>query len=331
MFRALPRVPDHPAIELEILDWWEEHGTFEQAPGAEPRRPDLELLRRPGDRQQGARDPHRLGPHAQGRLPALQGAARLRPALPERLRLPGPLDRGRRRARARAQLEARDRGVRARRVLAQVPREGRLVGERAHARVEAARPVDGLGQRLLHVLGHEHRVHLALPAAHARAGLPLQGPPLDRVVPALRDVDLGARARRELRGPHRPVALRPPPAPRPAGPVARGLDDDAVDAARQRRRRRQPGGRVRPPARRRVVGGRAARPTRSSSSGPRAPSSSASATRGRSTTCRPPPRSSTASSPGRTCPWRRARASSTSRRAAAPRTSSSRASTTCPC
>ncbi|HXV57519.1 MAG TPA: isoleucine--tRNA ligase [Gaiellaceae bacterium] len=30
MFRPLPRVPDHPAIELGILDWWEEHGTFER-------------------------------------------------------------------------------------------------------------------------------------------------------------------------------------------------------------------------------------------------------------------------------------------------------------
>ena len=57
---------------------------------------------------------HGVGADAQGRLPALQGAARLRPALPERLRLPGALDRGRGRASARAQLEARDRGVRAR-------------------------------------------------------------------------------------------------------------------------------------------------------------------------------------------------------------------------
>ncbi len=30
MFRTLPRVPNHPAIELEILDWWEAHGTFER-------------------------------------------------------------------------------------------------------------------------------------------------------------------------------------------------------------------------------------------------------------------------------------------------------------
>ncbi len=29
MFRSLPRVPDHPSLELEILAWWEERGTFE--------------------------------------------------------------------------------------------------------------------------------------------------------------------------------------------------------------------------------------------------------------------------------------------------------------
>jgi isoleucyl-tRNA synthetase len=30
MFRALPSVPDHPAIEHEILGWWDERGTFDK-------------------------------------------------------------------------------------------------------------------------------------------------------------------------------------------------------------------------------------------------------------------------------------------------------------
>ena len=30
MFRPLPRVPDHPALELEILAWWDERQTFER-------------------------------------------------------------------------------------------------------------------------------------------------------------------------------------------------------------------------------------------------------------------------------------------------------------
>ena len=93
----------------------------------------------------------------------------------------------------------------------------------ADARLEAARPVDGLGQRLLHVQRHEHRVHLAVPEERARARLALHRPPLDRVVPALRDVALAARALAvgRLPGPRRPVALRPLPAARPAGRVAR--------------------------------------------------------------------------------------------------------------
>ena len=30
VFQSLPTVPDHPALEEEILAWWEAEGTFEQ-------------------------------------------------------------------------------------------------------------------------------------------------------------------------------------------------------------------------------------------------------------------------------------------------------------
>ena len=182
----------------------------------EPRRSQVVVHRRAGHRQQEARRPHGLGPDAQGRLPALQGAARLRPALPERLRLPGALDRGRRRVPTGAQLEARDRGVRAREVRRQVPRGGRLGGRGTDARLQAARSVDGLGQRLLHVQRHQHGVHLALPQGRGRERLALPRPPLDRVVPALRHLTLPARADsgRRLPGACRPVVVR-------ALPVAR--------------------------------------------------------------------------------------------------------------
>ena len=95
--------------------------------------------------------------------------------------------------------------------------------------LDPPRPVDGLGQRLLHVLRHEHRVHLALPADRPRPRLALPRPPGHRVVPALRHVDLGPRARGQLRRPGRPVAVGAVPAPRPArarrsssGPPRRG-------------------------------------------------------------------------------------------------------------
>ena len=102
--------------------FWEREEHVRPAPGRERRRPAVQLHRRPGHGQQDARGAHRVGADAQGRVPALQGAAGLPPALPERLRLPGPLDRGRRRAGAGPQLQAGDRGVRPRGVRQEVPR-----------------------------------------------------------------------------------------------------------------------------------------------------------------------------------------------------------------
>src|SRR6478672_633938 len=213
-------------------------GDLRAAPRAQSRRPDLVVRRRPRDGEQaGTGGAHRLGSHAQGRLPAVQGASRLRPALPERLRLPGPLDRGRRRAGARAELEAGDRGVRARGVREQVPRRRRPLLRCPDARLEAPRPVDGLGHGLLHVQRHEHRVHLEVPQERARQGLALPRAPRDGLVPALRHLSLTARAdagRRVSRA-QRPLALRALPAEGEADRVDRRLDDDAVDAARERR------------------------------------------------------------------------------------------------
>ena len=88
---------------------------------------------------------------------------------------------------------------------------------RADGRLDPARPVDGLGERLLHVQRHEHRVHLAVPEADARARSGVHGSSLDRVVPALRHVALAARADPvgRLPGPRRSVAHRSLPAHRP--------------------------------------------------------------------------------------------------------------------
>ena len=108
--------------------------------------------------------------------------------------------------------------------------------------------------------------------------------------------------------------------------VADRLDDDTVDAAGQRRGRREAGRGVRAAGGWLVAGGRPARATTTS---PEARSSSAFTTRGRSTICRPRRESRTASFRGTRSRSRRAPASSTSRPAAAPRTSRSRESTAC--
>src|SRR3984893_6405816 len=96
-------------------------GNLSEAPGAERRRADFLVYGRPDHGQQPGRRPPRPRPHAEGRLPALQGPLRLRPALPERLRLPGPVGRSRGREVARPRLGAGDRGGRGCGVRGEVP------------------------------------------------------------------------------------------------------------------------------------------------------------------------------------------------------------------
>ena len=127
MFSPLPDKPDHNALELAILELWDEREDLRPPAGEERGRPEVPFHRRARHREQDAGAAHHVGSHAQGRLPALQGAERLPPALPERLRLPGPLDRGRGREGTRPQLQARDRGVRPRQVRREVPRRRRAV------------------------------------------------------------------------------------------------------------------------------------------------------------------------------------------------------------
>src|SRR5262249_26287211 len=65
------------------------HQRVRPPPRPEPRQAEVVLPRRPDYRQQSDGRPPRLGPHLQGRLPALLRHDRPRGALPERLRLPG--------------------------------------------------------------------------------------------------------------------------------------------------------------------------------------------------------------------------------------------------
>ena len=190
---AVPTRPDFVRLEHDILDFWRDDGRLRQA-AADDRRPAaLPLHRRPDHRQQSDGRPSRLGPHAQGRLHPLQGDARPHLPLPERLRLPGPLGRGRGREGAPVQRQARHRGVRHRPLLRGVQGPRREVREGHHRPVDPARPVDGLGEQLLHAPRREHPRDLALPQGVRGARLALRQGPQHAVVPALRHQPVRAR------------------------------------------------------------------------------------------------------------------------------------------
>ena len=189
------------------------------APRAQPRRPAVVVRRRAGDREQTSLAVHtawgRTLKDVFQRYKALRGFdQRYQNGFDcQGLWIEVGVERA-----ARPELEARDRGVRARGVRARAAaRSSSGSSASPDPRVDPARPVDGLGQRLLHLQRHEHRVHLEVPEDRPRARLALHGAPLDRVVPALRHVALAARADAvgRLPGSRRPVALRPLPAARP--------------------------------------------------------------------------------------------------------------------
>ena len=326
MFAPLPDKPDHDALEREVLELWEREETFRASASRTPtaRGSASSTVRSPRTRPSAVHTAWgRTLKDVFQRYKALRGYHQ---------RYQNGFDcQG-------LWIEVgveRELGLNSKREieefgLAEFARRCREVVERSSADadegLDPARPVDGLGPRLLHVLRHEHRVHLAVPQAHPRARLALPRPPLDGVVPALRHVALAARARpgsssRTARTPRSPSASRCSTAPAQS---LVDLDDDAVDAARQRRGRRAPRRGVRPARERRLAAGRALPRRDASRRSCRAPSSSASATRGpfdafAAGRRRRAPRHRL----GRGLASRRARASSTSRRAAAPRTSSS--------
>ena len=239
MFAPLPDKPDHDALEQPILDRWADQGDLRAAAGQERRRPPVQLHRRARHGQQVPRRAHRVGPHAQGRVPALQGAARASTSA------------------TRTASTARASGSRSasRRSSASTP-SGRsrstawpsspgaagpsssVSSADAHQGLDPPRPVDGLGARLLHLLRHQHRVHLAVPAriVHERGWL-YRGHRATEWCPRCGTSISRPRAGRQLRRPRGPVAVGPLPAARPAGRGHRHLDHHAVDAAGQRRRR----------------------------------------------------------------------------------------------
>ena len=144
MFRPIDPKQDLVELEHGVLALWQERRTFARLRAQLAGKPHWSFLDGPIT----ANNPMGVH-HAWGRMykdlyqrfHAMHGAG---PALPERLRLPGPVGRGQRRARPGLHLEARHRGIRHRRVRVAL-QATRSDLRRAHDRaVAAARHVDGL-------------------------------------------------------------------------------------------------------------------------------------------------------------------------------------------
>ena len=118
---GVPFDPVAPSLDLVALeqprpDAVGHRRRVRREPAPARRRPRMGLLRGPADRQRAARHPPRLGPAVQGPLPPVPHHAGS-PRGPEgRLGLPRPPGRGRGREGARHPQQARDRGLRHRRV-----------------------------------------------------------------------------------------------------------------------------------------------------------------------------------------------------------------------
>ena len=217
-----------------------------------------------------ARRPHGLGPDAEGRLPALQGAARLRPALPERLRLPGALDRGRRRARSSGSTRSarsRSTGSRSSRAAAARSSSGRR-RQLTRGSIRLGQWMDWGNDYFTFSDTNIEYIWRFLKIVHERGWLYIGHRSTEwcpRCGTSLSQHEL-TQARR-LPGPRRPVALRPLPAARPAdGESVVVWTTTPWTLPGERRGRRPSRRRVRPPRERRVGRRRAAtRTTRSSS------------------------------------------------------------------
>ena len=196
-FQPLPAKPDHPALEQDVLEWWERERTFERLRDQNARRPErFSFIDGPIT----ANNPMGVH-HAWGRTlkdvfqryKAMRGYDQryqngfdcqglwVEVEVEKALGL-----------NSKREIEEYGLDEFARAAASASP----STRERDTEAVEAPRAVDGLGQRLLHDHRHEHRVHLAVPQGGARARLAVQGPPLDPVVSALRHVALAARADR---------------------------------------------------------------------------------------------------------------------------------------
>ena len=197
-----------PELERRMLRFWQEDGTFEALKKQNEGKPRWSFLDGPITANNPMGVHHAWGRTYKDCLPALPGHDRTRAPLPERLRLPGPLGRGRGREGARLPVQARHRDLRPGEVRREVQGARPQVRPAPDRAVHPARTVDGLGRLVLHDGGREQLHHLGLPEEVPRAGATLRGPRQHAVVPALRHRHQPAGDERGLQRGHRPGRLR---------------------------------------------------------------------------------------------------------------------------
>ena len=146
MFRPVSTKPDLVAQEHELLARWREHRTFDRLRAQNAGGPRWSFLDGPITANNPMGVHHAWGRTYKDVFQRYPRDARRERALPERVRLPGPVGRGQRRARPRVHEQARHRGLRHRRVrlaLQAARPDLRRPPDRA---VDPARDVDGLGR-----------------------------------------------------------------------------------------------------------------------------------------------------------------------------------------
>ena len=213
VFQPVKPALDVPALEREVAERWRSEDTAGPLPRSKREcRAAVQLPRRTDHGQQPDGRPPRLGPDVQGPLPALPHHARRAAAIPERVRLPGTVDRGRGRAGAGVHQQARHRGLRHRPIRRGLLRPCPALRRPDQRAEQTARLLDGLGPLVLHELGREQLHDLALPPALPGTRAPVPRPRRHAVVPAVRDraVEHGDRDR-GLPGAEPPLAHDPAP------------------------------------------------------------------------------------------------------------------------
>ncbi len=254
-FKPVPNRVDYVALEHDVQAFWDANDIAAQVPATATRTPTQRWSFIDGPIT--ANNPMGVH-HAWGRsykdlyqrFKTMRG---FKLALPERLRLPGPLDRGRGREGARLPLQARHRALRRRRVRRGLQGARTALRRPDHASNRSASATGWTGTtatsptrtRTTTRSGASSR-SAGRRAGSTRATTPCPGAPHCGTAMSQQEIVTEGYQETSRTSPSTSSSRTASTSKRSQGRVAAGLDDDALDAARQRRGRRAPGADLRP-------------------------------------------------------------------------------------